>query len=161
MTTCTRPRLLTRLPQLELAAELSRLELGYRAAIEMEVEHVRPDLVRERAIVAVRLARARQAEAFAAVAAAWDRQPVVYLIHFDRRYQHAGHYCGWTENLAARLARHAAGDGARLLAVIHQADISWCLARVWPGTRERERQLKRQGGAARRCPLCRTERRSA
>jgi hypothetical protein len=25
---------------------------------------------------------------------------------------------------------------------------------VWPGGAERERQLKRQGGAGRRCPLC-------
>ena len=167
MTTCPRtrrPRLVTRLPQLEMAAELTRIELGYRAAIETEIEHVRPDLVRERAIVAVRIARARQAAALAALADAYGRQPVVYLIHFDRLYMPypgaplrdcAGHYCGWTTNLAARLARHATGGGARLLAVVHQADISWQLARVWPGPRERERQLKRQGGASRRCPLCR------
>ena len=166
MTTCTRPklpRLQTALPRLELAAEQSRIELGYRAAIEMEIEHIRPDLIRHRADTAVRIARAREAAAWAAVAAAYGREPVVYLLHFDRLYMPypgaplrdcAGHYC-WTENLAARLARHATGGGARLLAVVHQAGISWHLARVWPGPRERERQLKRQGGASRRCPLCR------
>jgi hypothetical protein len=39
--------------------------------------------------------------------------------------------------------------------VITQAGIEWTLARTWHGTRERERQLKRQGGASRRCPTCR------
>ncbi|MGH3525757.1 MAG: hypothetical protein ACRDQ6_00400 [Pseudonocardiaceae bacterium] len=78
----------------------------------------------------------------------------VYLLHFDRRYRHAGHYLGWTVDLPARLAEHAAGRGARLLAVVHEAGISWQLARTWVGPRGRERQLKRQGGASRCCPLC-------
>ena len=157
MTACTsmrRPRLQTRLPQLELDIELSRIELGYRAAMAMEIEHIRPDLIWHRAEMAVRIARHRQAAAAAALAGAYGRQPVVYLLHFDRRYRHAGHYTGWTEDLAARLAHHAVGDGARLLAVVHQAGISWQLARTWPGPRVRERQIKRQGGASRRCPLC-------
>jgi predicted GIY-YIG superfamily endonuclease len=81
----------------------------------------------------------------------------IYLLHFDRPYKHARHYTGWTgssESLTARLARHAAGDGARLLAVAHAAGISWQLARTWEGPRARERQLKRQGGASRHCPMC-------
>lgn len=172
MTACTRarrPRLATRLPQLEFDTELTRIELGYRAAMAMEIEHVRPDLVRERALVAVRIARARQAAAWAALAAAYGRQPVVYLLHFSRLYvpypgaplrDCAGHYTGWTTDLETRLARHAAGDGARLLAVVHQDGITWQLARVWPGPRDRERQLKRQGGAGRRCPLCKVTRRA-
>jgi len=79
---------------------------------------------------------------------------VVYLLHFDRRYAHAGHYTGWTADLPSRLADHTAGHGARLLAVITHAGIGWRLARTWPGTRHTERALKRQGGASRRCPLC-------
>jgi predicted GIY-YIG superfamily endonuclease len=78
----------------------------------------------------------------------------VYLLHFDRPYAHAAHYSGWTLDLPARLADHAAGRGARLLAVVAEAGIGWTLARTWPGGRARERALKRQGGAARRCPLC-------
>ncbi len=78
----------------------------------------------------------------------------VYLLHFDRPYVHAGHYTGWTTDLPSRLADHAAGRGARLLAVIAAAGIGWQLARTWPGTRSLERALKRQGGASRRCPIC-------
>ena len=82
----------------------------------------------------------------------------VYLLHFDRPFgtgrQKAKHYTGYADDLDARLARHATGNGARLLAVVHEAGIGWTLARTWPGGRARERQLKRQGGASRRCPLC-------
>jgi predicted GIY-YIG superfamily endonuclease len=79
---------------------------------------------------------------------------VVYLLHFDQPYRHAAHYTGWTTHLDTRLAQHATGRGARLLAVITQAGIGFTLARTWPGPRSRERALKRQGGASRRCPLC-------
>ncbi|GAA2576792.1 hypothetical protein SMC26_30030 [Actinomadura fulvescens] len=82
------------------------------------------------------------------------RGGVVYLLHFARPYKHARHYIGWTRDLAGRLARHEAGSGARLLQVVQDAGIEWRLARLWPGDRRRERALKRQGGAARRCPLC-------
>jgi hypothetical protein len=86
----------------------------------------------------------------------------VYLLHFDQRYEHAGHYTGFAESSGAegsgllnRLGEHAAGRGARLVEVITQAGISFRLARTWPGvTRAREQQLKRQGGASRRCPIC-------
>jgi predicted GIY-YIG superfamily endonuclease len=79
----------------------------------------------------------------------------VYLLHFSGPYKHARHYCGWTSDLPARLAQHDAGRGARLLAVARAAGITWTLARTWPGaSRARERALKRQGGASRRCPAC-------
>jgi hypothetical protein len=78
---------------------------------------------------------------------------VVYLLHFDRPFRHARHYC-WTIDLPGRMTPHAGGRGARLRAVITEAGIGWQLARTWIGTRNRERQLKRQGGAARHCPVC-------
>lgn len=78
----------------------------------------------------------------------------VYLLHFDQPYRHVQHYCGWTTDVSGRLAEHATGHGARLLTVVRNAGITWSLARTWPGTRARERQLKTQGGASRRCPLC-------
>lgn len=87
-----------------------------------------------------------------------SRAGTVYLLHFDRPYAHAAHYTGWAADLDARLAEHAAGRGARLLAVVAGAGISWRLARTWVGSRTRERGLKRQGGASRRCPICRAAR---
>ncbi len=92
---------------------------------------------------------------------------IVYLIHFDRLYvpypgaplrDCAGHYTGRVRGgpraLARRLAQHGTARGARLMLAVRRAGITWQLARTWPGGAERERQLKRQGGAARRCPLC-------
>ena len=78
----------------------------------------------------------------------------IYLLHFDRPYQHARHYTGWTDNLAHRLARHEQGHGARLLAVIRQAGIGFTLARTIAGDRHQERAIKNAGGAVRYCPIC-------
>jgi predicted GIY-YIG superfamily endonuclease len=79
---------------------------------------------------------------------------VIYLLHFTRPYQHARHYCGWTEDLIERLCCHASGRGARLMAVIYQAGISFTLVRTCEGTRRTERAIKNAGGAVRYCPLC-------
>ena len=81
-------------------------------------------------------------------------QGTVYLLHFDRPYKHARHYCGWTTDLDGRLAAHRSGSGARLIAVITQAGIGFTVARTWRGSRLRERQIKRQGGLSRCCPEC-------
>jgi predicted GIY-YIG superfamily endonuclease len=80
----------------------------------------------------------------------------VYLLHFDQPYEHAKHYTGWAREgrLEERLEEHATGRGANLTAVVLAAGITWTLARTWPGTRRRERQLKKQGGASRHCPVC-------
>src|SRR6266542_5474540 len=85
----------------------------------------------------------------------------VYLLHFidpatgePARYRHAGQIQHWALDLAARLAKHEDGRGARLLEVIRDAGLGWTLARTWPGDRKRERQLKNQGGASRHCPEC-------
>lgn len=83
-----------------------------------------------------------------------DVMGTVYLLHFDRPYKHARHYMGWAEDLQRRLDEHLAGRGARLTSVVMAHGIGWTLARTWPGTRARERQLKVMGGASRRCPLC-------
>jgi hypothetical protein len=67
----------------------------------------------------------------------------------------------WAEDLDHRVAEHQAGRGARLIEVITQAGIGLRLARTWPGvTRARERQLKRQGGASRYCPICQEDRKA-
>jgi predicted GIY-YIG superfamily endonuclease len=82
----------------------------------------------------------------------------VYLLHFSKPFGHAKHYCGFATDLEARIQAHRAGQGARLMTVIKAAGIDFTLARTWQGTRARERQLKKQGGASRRCPTCKEER---
>jgi predicted GIY-YIG superfamily endonuclease len=78
----------------------------------------------------------------------------VYLLHFHRRYWHAGHYLGATRDLTRRLLAHEHGRGARLLTVIHEAGITWELARTWRGGWKQERKLKRQKNGVRLCPIC-------
>ncbi|MGH8931164.1 MAG: hypothetical protein ACRDZO_11215 [Egibacteraceae bacterium] len=81
------------------------------------------------------------------------------LLHFHRRYHHAGHYTGYAVDLGARLAAHRAGRGARLVEVITAAGIGFDLARVWPDAdRGKERRLKRSSGASRYCPSARPTR---
>ena len=73
----------------------------------------------------------------------------IYLIHFTEPYRHAAHYLGYSDDIPARLAAHAAGRGARLMEVITQAGIGWQLARTWPGKgRTEERRLKNRGTAS-------------
>jgi len=82
------------------------------------------------------------------------QEGTVYLLHFDRRFKHAGHYLGWTRDLDRRVRRHLARHGSRLVRAVLLAGITLRVARTWVGGRERERQLKKQGGRARLCPIC-------
>ena len=75
------------------------------------------------------------------------------------RGQYAGHYWGWTDDLIRRINQHRnprwRGAG-RLVQVALQAGLTFELAWLeYPATRGRERRLKNQGSAYRRCPLCR------
>jgi len=95
------------------------------------------------------------------VAYRWPR-PVeyyVYLLHFHSRYYHAGHYCGVTANLDARLQSHRCGHGAKLMKAIKAADITFELARLWKidtweAAHDLERQLKRRHNGPGLCPIC-------
>jgi len=79
---------------------------------------------------------------------------IIYLLHFDRRYAHAGHYLGFVEgDLDHRILLHERGQGANLIRVIREAGINFQLARTWNGDRHRERRFKGRG-FARMCPLC-------
>jgi hypothetical protein len=86
---------------------------------------------------------------------------VVYLLHFDEpignldsKTGYAQHYTGSTNNLRRRMREHETDSDVRIMEAVRQADIGWTLARTWPGNQQREFQLKKQGGAARRCPIC-------
>lgn len=83
-------------------------------------------------------------------------QGTVYLLHFDQPVAHARHYLGWAQDLDARLAAHRKAPGPALLRAATEAGVGWRLARVWPGDRYRERQLKARGHT-RKCPICRAQ----
>lgn len=85
------------------------------------------------------------------------RSGVVYLLHFERPISPlstAQHYLGYADRLAARMAHHEAGSGARLTQVARERGIAWEVVRTWEGDRTLERKLKRRHEAPRLCPRC-------
>lgn len=88
-----------------------------------------------------------------------------YLLHFSTPLKHARHYTGFSANLQSlmfRLAEHragvskAAGRPVAIMKALHDAGISFELARVWPlASRSFERRLKRRSRRIRAvCPIC-------
>jgi hypothetical protein len=165
-------RLTGRFP-LEVQVQLSRLRHAVKVAIQAHAEAssrpgtAAPDPVAADPAAALRVWIAAQP---------WAQpgpQGWVYLLCFrdpatgqhrplqgqGYRGQYAGHYWGWTQDLVRRIAQHRNRnwEGAgRLVHVALEAGLSfelaWC---EYPATRGRERRLKNQGSAYRRCPLCR------
>lgn len=87
-----------------------------------------------------------------------------YLICFERPYKHARHYLGFTKDDTPdrRIDSHRRGTGARLMSVVNAAGIKWTHVRTWKGaTRQDEIKLKKRGGAARHCPVCKAVQRAA
>lgn len=85
----------------------------------------------------------------------------VYLIHFDTKLHHAGHYIGFSFDVEKRLNTHKAGEGARLLRALNDKGIDYKIVRVWDNVdRAFERQLKNQKNAPRLCPICSTKQHS-
>lgn len=81
-------------------------------------------------------------------------QGTIYLLHFEKPYQHARHYLGWSAELNARLSEHHAGRGSKLMAAVVQAGIPFVVARTWTGDTFDERRLHRQNNSPRLCPIC-------
>lgn len=85
-----------------------------------------------------------------------DTIGTVYLLHLDPPFKHARHYIGFTIlGLDDRLQRHKTDRGAKLLRAQLAAGGTWRVAQVWAQVpRSFELVLKRRGGAARCCPIC-------
>lgn len=82
---------------------------------------------------------------------------MIYIIHFDEPLAHARHYVGYYKrgNLRKRLQEHRSGRGARILQVCNERGIEYRVARLMPGDRNRERQIKNAKCTPRYCPVCR------
>jgi hypothetical protein len=165
-------RLTGRLP-LEVQVQTSRLRHAVKLAVQAETAH-RPRLAPPPPAVGPDPAAAALRAWIAAQP--WAKPgPLgwVYLLCFRDpatgahrplvgkgcRGQYAGHYWGWTDDLIRRINQHRNprwyGPG-RLVQVALEAGLTFELAWLeYPATRGRERRLKNQGSAYRRCPLCR------
>ena len=165
-------RLTGRLP-LEIQVQVARLRHAVKLAVQAQAEAARRPGATAPAPIAVDPAAALRAWIAAQPWAQPGPQGWVYLLCFRDpatgqhrplqgqgcRGQYAGHYWGWTQDLVRRIAQHRnpAWTGAgRLVQVALAAGLSFELAWLeYPATRGRERRLKNQGSAYRRCPLCR------
>lgn len=83
----------------------------------------------------------------------------VYVLHCDRKLSdHAGHYCGATDDLLRRLVQHATGRGAKITQAFLREGIEWRVASVF--TMEHrchflaERRLKRWKKTPLVCGVC-------
>lgn len=88
----------------------------------------------------------------------------VYLLHFHQRFKHARHYTGSTNNLRRRMGEHRRGKPLRassLMVAVHNAGITWEVARTWDFPTETEaldfefRLKKRMRKLSQYCPCCR------
>jgi predicted GIY-YIG superfamily endonuclease len=94
-----------------------------------------------------------------------NMQEMIYVLHFDRKLAHAGHYVGSTKTLFKRLKRHAKDGGARILQACREQGIEWRLGglmmveeSLFADSKEtrvqKERRLKNQHNGKRFCQLC-------
>jgi len=85
----------------------------------------------------------------------------VYVLHFDRPYwSNCQHYVGYTKiGVQERLRVHRAGNGSKLVKYAMSRGINFSLVHVENfdtvgEARRRERQIKKNGGGGKICPLC-------
>ncbi len=86
-------------------------------------------------------------------------QKMIYIIHFETKLAHAQHYVGFCQDgrLGERMAEHWHGKGAKILAACRQKRIHYEVVRTLPGSRTRERQIKKTHATARYCPVCKSK----
>ena len=90
-----------------------------------------------------------------------------YLLHFEPRYKHAGHYLGYADDILRRVHEHRTGvSGVKLTEAAAAAGVTMMLVRVWEeADRKEERRMKGYrrdksgrstavGSLARICPAC-------
>ena len=83
----------------------------------------------------------------------------VYILHFHKAHHHAQHYVGAVNGpcVESRIARHKAGNGAKIVARFAELGIGFEVAQVWPeGDFKMEKAIKHRHGSIKQfCPVCR------
>jgi hypothetical protein len=89
----------------------------------------------------------------------------VYLLHFEPRFKHAGHYIGFSTNgdPEIRINKHlrSLSKGSPLVKAALSAGCTVTVAYVWNGAADRhfERSLKTRKDVCKWCPICGRKRR--
>jgi hypothetical protein len=92
----------------------------------------------------------------------WNASTVgeVYILHFSAPIGNAanaralaGHYIGFTDDLDARLAKHRAGTGSKLVAAAVAKGITFEVFH-WPAPLATEKLIKRYKKTSAFCPAC-------
>lgn len=85
----------------------------------------------------------------------------LYVLHFENKRHHAGHYLGSTKHLMRRLKSHANGTGAKLTKVLADENQNWLLAAIYVkkanggmDIRQLESHQKRRKNGRSVCPIC-------
>ncbi len=81
----------------------------------------------------------------------------IYLIHFEKKFGHAGHYLGLATDFEKRMERHRQGRGSNLIKKIQEAGIGWEVVRMWDiGAKAplAEKELKKRHNNRSLCPKC-------
>lgn len=83
----------------------------------------------------------------------------LYVIHFDTKYKHAGHYTGIAINPTERFEAHCKGRGARLTEIAAGNNINMRISILksfngFSKAHKEEKRHKNLGGARRYCPIC-------
>lgn len=86
-------------------------------------------------------------------------RPGVYIVHFERPIGHAKNYLGSGKSIRTRIARHRAGNGAKLIAEANRLGIGWQVSRYWLASTGNERVrlevgLKNRRDTPKICPAC-------
>jgi len=83
----------------------------------------------------------------------------VYILHFNTKYKHAGHYLGIAINPLERFKQHCIGQGARLTQIVSNNKIGMqqyviSKHKGFSRTHKEEKRLKRVAHPERICPEC-------
>ncbi len=82
---------------------------------------------------------------------------LIYMLHFEPKYKHAGHYVGITDRhrLLTRMTEHARGSGSKLVRAAVSNNCRLFLVRTWAAeTFEDERAFKSKTNFRAACPVC-------
>jgi predicted GIY-YIG superfamily endonuclease len=83
---------------------------------------------------------------------------MIYILHFEEKYKHAGHYLGYTAHVERRIQQHQSGHSVPLMDAVNAAGIPWMLAAILDGDKATEKRLRLRKNTPRFCPQCRQAR---